>query len=359
MTAGPPNRTSPEQIGAATNWTSVSAGAANGVAVRSDGSLWIWGDNTYGQIGDGTTGGKRLWPEQIGYTGDWRSGVAGSASPGPSGPDGTLWVWGSTSTASWATAPRQPQLAPGGRQLDELEVPRLRRGPRDGDGHGRHVVGLGLRRLRRGGRRHHGQSDHPPPTDPQAGRCGPQLAIGRGRGVNHTVVVHTDGSLWAWGDNSAGELGDGTITNETTPERIVAGTNWQSVAPGSVPPSRSARNGTLWAWGTNGYGQLGDGATTSHQPDAGADRLPVHVEGRVERTGYHTLAIRSDGTLWAWGYNFQGQLGRRHDHQPQCAGAGRVGHELGFRVGGLLPLRRHPQRRHAVGLGRQHVRAAG
>ena len=122
------------------------------------------------------------------------------------------------------------------------------------------------------------------------------------------MVVHTDGSLWAWGDNSGGELGDGTIANESTPEHILAGTKWQSVAAGWADTFAIQTNGTLWAWGTNGYGQLGDGATTSLSPTPEQIGYPYTWKA-VSSNAYHTLAIRSDGTLWAWGYNFQGQLG--------------------------------------------------
>ena len=80
--------------------------------------------------------------------------------------------------------------------------------------------------------------------------------------------MRTDGTLWAWGRNDYGQLGDGTTTHRLTPMQIGTATNWASVSAGLYHTVAVRTNGTLWAWGYNAYGQLGDGTTTDqHRPE--------------------------------------------------------------------------------------------
>ncbi len=125
-------------------------------------------------------------------------------------------------------------------------------------------------------------------------------------GYQHTAAIRNDGSLWAWGYNGQGQLGDGTTTNKNYPVKVGSATNWVQVSGGYYHTAAVRSDGTLWTWGYNGYGQLGDGTTTNRS-------TPVQVPGtnwvKVDCGIYHTVALKSDGTLWAWGYNFYGQLG--------------------------------------------------
>jgi hypothetical protein len=111
----------------------------------------------------------------------------------------------------------------------------------------------------------------------------------------------------AWGNNPAGELGDGTTTNRTTPVRVAGLTGVTQIAAGGGHSLVARSNGSVMAWGSNRYGQLGDGTTTDRT-------TPVTVSGlshvaRVSAGSYHSLALRSDGTVMAWGHDFYGQLG--------------------------------------------------
>ncbi len=126
-------------------------------------------------------------------------------------------------------------------------------------------------------------------------------------GASHTVAIRSDGTLWAWGLNSNGQVGDGTTADRDVPVQIGSATNWRSLAAGGDHTVGLRTDGTLWTWGSNSNGQLGDGTTV--------DRLnptQIGVAGTwtaVAAGASHTLAIRSDGTLWAWGLNGSGQLG--------------------------------------------------
>jgi alpha-tubulin suppressor-like RCC1 family protein len=118
-------------------------------------------------------------------------------------------------------------------------------------------------------------------------------------GGYHTVEILEDGTLWGWGYNGSGQLGDGTTTNRTSPTQIGSATNWSSVAAGDYHTIGIMSDGTLWGWGYNLYGQLGDGTTTDRTS-------PTQIASstnwsRVRAGEFHTVGIKSDDTLWAWG----------------------------------------------------------
>jgi alpha-tubulin suppressor-like RCC1 family protein len=244
-------RTSPVQVGSATTWTKVAAGENHSVGLRSNGTLWAWGSNFSGQLGDGTTT-TRTSPVQIGTATTWTQVVAGSFHTVAIRSDGTLWAWGSNADG----------------QL--------------GDGTTTHR------------------------TSPvQIGSATTWAKVAAG--IGHTVALRTNGTVWAWGDNADGQLGDGTTTPRTTPVQIGSATNWVHVSAGESQTVALKSDGTLWAWGNNFYGQLGDGTTTNRTS-------PVQIGSATNwasaATGLgHSAGVRTDGTLWTWGLNFNGQLG--------------------------------------------------
>jgi alpha-tubulin suppressor-like RCC1 family protein len=126
-------------------------------------------------------------------------------------------------------------------------------------------------------------------------------------GSSHTIALKSDGTVWAWGANSAGQLGDGTTTSRYTPVQVSGLTGVTAIAGGYAHTIALKSDGTVWAWGYNIYGQLGDGTNTSRY-------TPVQVSGLTGVTAiatryWHTIALKSDGTVWAWGSNSRGCLG--------------------------------------------------
>ena len=126
-------------------------------------------------------------------------------------------------------------------------------------------------------------------------------------GLNHSLAVRADGTVWAWGNNAAGNLGDGTLTVRNAPVQVVGLTGADTVAAGSGFSLAVKQDRTVWGWGANISGQLGDGSTTGRL-------TPVRVVGlgpvRTIAAGMsHVLAIRDDLSVWGWGGNDSGQLG--------------------------------------------------
>lgn len=128
-------------------------------------------------------------------------------------------------------------------------------------------------------------------------------------GNNHTLVIKNDGTLWGWGANSYGQLGDGSNTTRYVPFQIGTDNNWKSLALGGGRWHNLAikNDGTLWAWGRNDLFQLGNGNTVNENNpiQIGQDTNWTMVAANYS----HSLAIKSNGTLWAWGRNASGQLG--------------------------------------------------
>ena len=249
------NRNTPVRAGEDDDWVAISAGGYHSLAKKFDGSLWTWGNNNAGQLGDGTYG-RRETPEMLGNDYDWNIISAGDSHTLAIKNDGSLWAWGSNSFG---------QLGDGSDTTKNQNMP-VRIGE-DNDW-----------------------------VDISAGGWH-SLAL-KGSPPNL--------SLWAWGWNSYGQLGDGTNENSNIPIPVEIGVSWAAISTGDSHSMALKNDGTLWAWGRNDSGQLGDGTNEDNN-------APVQVGdtnwGTVSAGGYHTLALKNDGTLWAWGYNENGQLG--------------------------------------------------
>jgi alpha-tubulin suppressor-like RCC1 family protein len=295
------------QIGTGNTWVSYFGGYMQFGAIRSDGTLWMWGYNNYGQVGDGTTT-TRANPVQIGTGTDW---VSFGASAGgyytstsyATRADGSLWTWGLNTSGQMGDGTLVNKWVPTMVHASDHVVSSISGGSGFATGVNTDGTMWGW------GSNYLGQVG----DGTTIARTSPvQVGTatnwhGMNSGDSHTIAIQSNGTLWAWGCNQYGQLGDGTTSSHTIPNQIGTANDWAAVFAGGSSSMAIKANGTLWAWGQNNLGQLGDGTfVDKHSPvQIGTDNEWVSV-GISED---HVLGLKSNGTLWAWGANYNGALG--------------------------------------------------
>ncbi|MCC5805087.1 MAG: hypothetical protein JJU00_02050 [Opitutales bacterium] len=249
----------PSPVGEDSDWAVVTAGQYHTVAIKDDGRLYAWGRNTQGQLGNGEPTDPRTVPGQVGGDNDWAAASAGRDFTLALKQDGTLWAWGFNSSGQLGVgstnqsySPIQVLLAEGeGSNSDWVEV---------------------------------------------------------SAGADHSVARRGDGTIWAWGSNANGRLGDGTTDNSSVPIQVGDKTNWAAITAGDAQTLAVDEAGELWAWGSASWGVLGTGDFSGNilEPKrVGEDSDWVAVQTGLR----HTLAVKWDGSLWAWGWSTSGQVG--------------------------------------------------
>jgi alpha-tubulin suppressor-like RCC1 family protein len=312
-------------------WASVTAGYGHTCATRTDGTLWCWGQNYFGQLGIGNyTSHNR--PEQVTTPapGGWAAVTAGSEHTCATRTDGTLWCWGFNLDGELGignnTDQDLPQRlttpAPGGWaavSAGVYETCATRTGGTlwcwgfDLDGE----LGVGSSLV---------QELPLQVTTPAPGGWAAVSA-----GDSRTCATRTGGTLWCWGNNDNGQLGIGSHTDQGLPRQVTtpAPGGWTSVAPGYGHTCAIRTGGTLWCWGDNFYGELGTGSHAA--PDLPRQVTTPAPDGwaTVTAGSDHTCATRTGGVLWCWGYNEYGQLGigshTDQDRPRQVTGCGQPG----------------------------------
>ncbi len=162
-----------------------------------------------------------------------------------------------------------------------------------------------------------------------------RLPVGTGTpaismGASHGIILASDGSLWSWGENFVGwpVLGLGNVQTQTLLHRIGNDNDWTDISSSFTHCLALKSDGTIWGWGQNIYGQLGDGASgrRNSRRSAPVPTVAGNDWKQVAAGGSHSLALKTDGTLWAWGNNWAGQLGigsmNEEVHEATPVGAG-------------------------------------
>ncbi len=288
----------PESVG--TGYSAISAGSAHSLALKIDGSLWAWGA---GALGDGSTQGSSL-PKQIVSSG-FSSIAAGSGYSLALTPEGNLWAWGTPFNLDVGYIFKillPSQVDTGYRAVStteffdwDIDFPKFVS----------HIVAV-----KTDASLSEWYSDNSQIIESIPGNFSVVSAGGR-----HTLALKSDGSLWAWGQNSSGQLGDGSFNDSKTPQQI--GTDFKAIASGSKHSLGLKNDGSLWAWGNNDYGQLGDGSkTTSLVP-----KLIGTGFSKISSSYEFNLALKNDGSLWSWGLGLLGHL-KSHSDVPLQIGTG-------------------------------------
>jgi alpha-tubulin suppressor-like RCC1 family protein len=242
----------PVQVSGLTNIVAVSEGSYHSLALKSDGTVWAWGDNSYGQLGDGTSTNSNIPVQVRGLT----EVIAIDADEFDSmalKSDGTVWDWGSNSGDSLGNgSPYYASFVP-------VQV------------------------------------------------SGLTSVVGISSGDIDKMALKSDGTVWDWGDNTDGQLGNGNNNSSDFPVQVNNLSGVIAVSAGWAYCLALKSDGTVYAWGGNNWGELGDGTNTNSS-------LPVQVSNlsgvnAVSAGWAYCLALKSDGTVYAWGGNNWGELG--------------------------------------------------
>ena len=277
------DRSSPIQIGTESTWK-FATGINNGWGIKTDGTLWTWGLGTYGSLGLNQGGGsydrqRVSSPTQVGTDSNWATIANGDGSQTTlaTKTDGTMWVWGDGGNGQLGLNNRTDRSSPTQLGTDTTWSTNT--------------------------------------SDPAAMQTCDV-------GVGCQFAIKADGTMWSWGFNSQGQLGrsGGANSNYSSPVQI-PGTTWRSVhaqnqGPGKRSVFATKTNGTLYAWGSNSYGQLGQNNRTEYSS-------PRQIPGTTwTSTSYglaekgHSPRLKTDGTYWTWGQNYMGPLGLNQSGYP-------------------------------------------
>ncbi len=241
----------PTRVGDETNWSKISAGNAHNLALKIDGTIWTWGRNLKGQLGNGNLIQSNV-PIQVGNENSWAQIAAGDEFCVALKSDGTLWAWGDNQYGQCGD----------GSNVDKLV-----------------------------------------PT--QIGSLNTWQSIAAG--TNHTMVIKTNGTLWGFGYNNSGQLGDGSNIAKNNPTQIGTDTNWKIALCGIFHTVALKTTGKLFTWGDNTEGQLGIGNNVPKNTPQAVE--PSSNFSKIAKGHRHNVLLRPDNSLWSCGANVSGQLG--------------------------------------------------
>ncbi|WP_229506197.1 Ig-like domain-containing protein [Massilia sp. BJB1822] len=296
-------------------WRMVVTGEFHTLAIRENGTLWAWGFNQNGQLGTGNTK-DAMEPVQIGTATDWVFIAAGKSHSLAINKGNVLYGWGRNSNGQLGDGTVVDRLVP--TKIGALFWRMVAAGATHTVGIRADATGTGTGAGSTGGTNYGSLYAWGGNASGQVGnggtvdvlvptQVGTLKWINVAAGASHTLAMRSDATLWGWGGNGNGQLGNGSSANASAPVQIGTDNDWATIAAGNNHSLAVRTNNTLWTWGANSENQLGDGTVN----DYGA---PQQVSSATTWTAVaagaqHSLALRNDGSVWAWGTNKQGQLG--------------------------------------------------
>ena len=299
------SRLTPTLIGteAELAWVKVSGGSTYSIGLKSDGTLWSWGSNFNGELGNGQinsvdgTAANRLFPSQVGSD-TWLDISASFVNSYGIKSDGTLWSWGNNQDGQLGQGDTTDRLVPTqiGSASNWVQVAAGRLTLRVLNSEGE-IWSCGKAQL----------------GDGSSGDSDVLVLVGGGYsfvvcGGQHTIAIKSDNTMWGWG-----RLPPIGVVASLAPVQIESDSDWESVSAGWNYTIGKKLDGTLWGMGSNDGGQLGLGdlvdRTVFTQIGSDSDWSDTATEN-TSTSGGHTIAIKSDGTIWGWGSNAVGQIGQ-------------------------------------------------
>lgn len=248
------SKSSPVRVaGGSYNWKVISAGASRIGGIKSDGTLWMNGQGNNGAIGNNSTLNQSSPVTVAGGGTNWRSLTVGAGQTHAIKTDGTLWSWGNNGSGQLGNNSTANQSSPVS------------------------VVG-GF-------------------TDWASVACS----------YNYTLAIKTNGSLWSWGNNGGNGYRTLLPSNASSPVSVTVGgiTNWKQVSCAYAHAGGITQSGVLWMWGSEQYGRLGNNIGTSSTKTSPVTTAGGGTNWKQLSCGYqHNAAVKTDGTLWTWGRNY-------------------------------------------------------
>ncbi len=311
----------PEQVGTDRDWKQAVAGNGSSLALKTNGTLWAWGGNNNGELGLGHTTDQTA-PVQVGTDTDWDRLVSDLANKSQSGSfsmaiktNGSLWFWGNDTNYQSGLSEEPPYNIPHVQiRLSPIEAgTQARNWKMVSVGHN-HIVALKTNGTLWGwgyvpGVGHGATGSvvantvyNPVVKAPfQLGTATDWKTVAAGGDFN--LALKNDGTLWSWGDNVAGQLGNGVMDRDYNPIATQVGTDrdWKMITASWYNSYALKNDGSLWAWGSNSFGEVGDGTRTERAVPTriGESNDWVRVTGLGDRGG--AVAVKSDGSFWMWG----------------------------------------------------------
>lgn len=282
----------PNMVGISNDWLSVSAGQWHSAAIKTNGTLWGWGYNYYGQIGQGNGGSLNTIvgsPTQVGSDNNWQSVSVGTNYTLAIKNDGTLWGTGTNASGELGI----------GSPLAAVYMTQIGTNTNWKQVSANNGYSIGIKTD--GTLWQWGDNVTNIPTQFGTATDWDKIAI------SGTFGIKTNGTLWAWGYNQSGQLGDGTTINRPNPIQIYTDSNWESVSCNFQHTIATKTDNTLWSWGANNHGQIGDETLINKT-------IPTQIGTElnwimISNGEYYSSGIKSDGKLYSWGINYDGRLG--------------------------------------------------
>jgi alpha-tubulin suppressor-like RCC1 family protein len=300
------DRSSPVQVGTTNNWDKIDTNYYISIATRKDGTMWTWGNASWGVLGHNNNSVSKSSPTQVGALTTWLNVNAGTDFTLATKTDGTLWAWGRNNYYMLGLgSDSEPRSSP-----TQVGVGTTWLNVTAGYTHALATTTDG--KLYSWGRNYWGELG----LNVQGGYKSLPTQVGAlTNWVNviskhqSTYAIKSDGTLWAWGKNSAGQLGVGDSITRSSPVQVGALNTWLNVSAGEYGGAVATQtNGKLFTWGYNSGGSMGGNGSSNSPIQLGTDTNWSQVAYNFDTVA----ATKTTGTLWTWGYNNKGQLGQNN-----------------------------------------------